>query len=133
MKIRQFYILSSHMALLSLFLKSHLQSCYQVLSSTSLRLLTTMKCATAIYIFPSHVGNPNSSLVLTVMDREDTLGNITLPVVSLPSAAHKRRWLPLKRKHQQTSSDLCFDCWVTQFKKETVWNKFNPFFLSASR
>ncbi|CAB3989070.1 Exocyst complex component 2 [Paramuricea clavata] len=78
-----------------------------------------------------NVSNPNASLVLTVMDREDTIGNITLPVINLPSAAHKRRWLPLQRKHQQTSSDLCFDCWITQFKKETVWNKFNPFFSSA--
>ncbi|XP_028406909.1 uncharacterized protein LOC114529342 [Dendronephthya gigantea] len=78
------------------------------------------------------VGSPNASLVLTVMDKEDTLGNITLPVNSLPSAAHKRRWLPLQLKHRQpTSSDLCFDCWITQFKKETVWNKFNPFFSST--
>jgi hypothetical protein len=67
------------------------------------------------------------------MNREDTIGNITLPVINLPSVAHKRRWLPLQRKHQQTSSDLCFDCWITQFKKETVWNKFNPFFSSAPR
>lgn len=77
------------------------------------------------------VGNPNASLVLTVVDRDVTLGNITLPVFNLPSAAHKRRWLPLQRKHQQTSSDLCFDCWVTSFKKETVWNRFNPFFSST--
>ena len=66
------------------------------------------------------------------MDREDSLGNITLPVAGLPSAAHKRRWLPLKRKQQQTSSDLCFDCWVTQFKKEKR-SKFNLFSSSVSR
>ena len=85
------------------------------------------------FYFFRNVSNPNASLVLTVMDREDNIGNITLPVINLPSAAHKRRWLPLQRKHQETTSDLCFDCWITQFKKETVWNKFNPFFSTNRR
>ena len=45
-------------------------------------------------------------------------------MAQIPSAAHKRRWLPLKRKHQQTPGDLCFDCWVSKFKKDKMWNMF---------
>lgn len=75
----------------------------------------------------------NASFVLTVMDREDVLGLITLPVTQLPSAAHKRRWLPLKRKSQPTTSDLCFDCWVTEFKEDSVgiWNRIKTFSSGA--
>ena len=67
------------------------------------------------------------------MDKEDVLGHVTLPVSQLPSAAHKRRWLPLKRKSQHTSSDLCFDSWVTEFSETlNLWNKLKTFSSGSS-
>ena len=42
-----------------------------------------------------------------------------MPLAQIPSAAHRRRWLPLKKKGIQECGDLCFDCWVISFKKQS--------------
>lgn len=58
-------------------------------------------------------------LVFTVTDREDVLGTVTVPLDQIPSAIHKRRWVSLSKKNTTVSGELCFDCWVTSFQKQT--------------
>lgn len=78
-----------------------------------------------------------SALVFTVMDREDTLGTVSLPLAQIPSVAHRRRWMPLTSKNAQAMGDLCIDCWVLTFKKVTSagqggkWNSLIPFGLKG--
>lgn len=59
------------------------------------------------------------------MDREDSLGTVSLPLAQIPSVAHRRRWIPLTRKNSQAMGDLCIDCWVLSFKKAGEGSKWN--------
>lgn len=72
-------------------------------------------------------------LVFTVMDKEDVLGSVSLPLAQIPSVAHRRRWMPLTTKNTQAMGDLCIDCWVLSFKKAETgkWNNLLPFGLRA--
>lgn len=69
------------------------------------------------------------------MDREDSLGTVSLPLAQIPSVAHRRRWMPLTTKNSQAMGDLCIDCWVLKFKKVSStgeggkWNSLLPFGL----
>lgn len=68
------------------------------------------------------------------MDREDTLGTVSLPLAQIPSVAHRRRWMPLITKNAQVMGDLCIDCWVLSFKKVSSTGqggKWNPFSLRS--
>ena len=71
------------------------------------------------------------------MDREDVLGSVSLPLAQIPSAAHRRRWMPLTAKNAQAMGDLCIDCWVLSFKEGSstaeggIWNNLIPFGLKA--
>ena len=68
------------------------------------------------------------------MDREDSLGSVSLPLAQIPSVAHRRRWMPLTRKNAQAMGDLCIDCWVLSFKKAaegSKWNSLIPFALKG--
>ncbi|XP_020621331.1 uncharacterized protein LOC110059006 isoform X2 [Orbicella faveolata] len=75
-----------------------------------------------------------AALVFTVMDREDVLGSVSLPLAQIPSVAHRRRWMPLTAKNAQAMGDLCIDCWVLSFKKSSSTGeggKWKPFGLRA--
>jgi len=73
-------------------------------------------------------------LLFTVYDKEDVLGTITIPLAQVPSAAHRRRWMPLATKNAPSNGDLCFDCWVVSFRKSTnTWTSaFKSSFLPSS-
>ena len=58
----------------------------------------------------SKVGRPAPLAFTVLTDKDETLGTITVPLSEVPSAVHRRRWLPLKRKGIQDCGDLCFDC-----------------------
>ncbi|XP_031564503.1 uncharacterized protein LOC116299922 isoform X2 [Actinia tenebrosa] len=73
-------------------------------------------------------------LVFTVFDKEDVLGTVTVPLAQIPSAAHRRRWMPLTNKNAPSNGDLCLDCWVVSFRKSTAtWTSaFKTSFLPSS-
>jgi hypothetical protein len=73
-------------------------------------------------------------LVFTVFDKEDILGTVTVPMAQIPSAAHRRRWMPLANKNAPSNGDLCLDCWVVSFRKSTnTWTSaFKSSFLPSS-
>lgn len=66
-----------------------------------------------------------AALIFTVMDREESLGTVSLPLAQIPSVAHRRRWIPLTTKNSQAMGDLCIDCWVLSFKKAGEGSKWN--------
>lgn len=73
-------------------------------------------------------------LVFTVLDKDDILGTVTVPLAQIPSAAHRRRWMPLAIKNAPSNGDLCLDCWVVSFKKSaSTWTSaFKSSFLPSS-
>lgn len=84
-------------------------------------------------MFPRKIGKV-APLVFTVFDKDDVLGTVTVPLAQIPSAAHRRRWMPLTNKNAPSNGDLCLDCWVVSFRKSTTtWTSaFKSSFLPSS-
>ncbi|XP_065060130.1 uncharacterized protein LOC135687488 [Rhopilema esculentum] len=83
------------------------------------------------------ISDPRLPLKLTVKDRDDTLGQIQIPLTEIPHEEHTFKWVAIgpHRRNLNPSGEICVDCWISEYnetetptKKETNFFKFKQRF-----
>lgn len=76
------------------------------------------------------ITDPKAPLKLTVKDKDDTLGQIQLPLIDIPHDEHTFKWIPVgpHRRNLSPSGEICFDCWIVDYKEGETPKKDTNFF-----
>ena len=69
---------------------------------------------------------------LTVKDKDDTLGQIRIPLTDIPHEEHTFKWVTIgpHRRNLNPSGEICIDCWIEEYsefdadKKQSNFSKF---------
>lgn len=69
---------------------------------------------------------------LTVKDKDDTLGQIRIPLTEIPHEEHTFKWVTIgpHRRNLNPSGEICIDCWIEEYnefdadEKQSNFSKF---------
>ena len=93
-----------------------------------IRLCRMTTCIILIYyiwIISSDITDPKLPLKLTVKDKDDTLGQIRIPLPDIPYEEHTFKWIPLgpHRRNLNPVGEICVDCWITEYRDADIPTK----------
>eukprot|EP00794_Sanderia_malayensis_P009766 gene9766-10765_t len=75
------------------------------------------------------ITDPKAPLKLTVKDKDDTLGQIQIPLTDIPHDEHTFKWIPLgpHRRNLNPSGEICIDCWIVDYSDSDTPKKDSNF------
>ena len=82
-------------------------------------------------MFSSNIVDPKLPLKLTVKDKDDTLGQIRIPLTDIPCEEHTCKWIALgpHRRNPNPTGEICIDCWITEYTDADLPTKKGVNFL----
>ncbi len=81
------------------------------------------------------ITDPKAPLKLTVKDRDDTLGQIQIPLTDIPHEEHTFKWIPIgpHRKNLNPFGEICIDCWIVDYTDGEAPRKDTQLFKLKNR
>ena len=77
----------------------------------------TLKDEYCVSCLCSNIADPKLPLKITVKDKDDTLGQIQIPLTDIPYEEHTFKWIALgpHRKNLNPTGEICIDCWIVEY------------------
>jgi len=77
------------------------------------------------------ISDPKLPLKITIKDKDDTLGQIKIPLADIPYEEHTFKWVAVgpHRRNLNPTGEICIDCWITEYKDGDIPTKKGVNFL----